>query len=118
MNVNQTAHSISVSTHLCGDAQLGHDLTVGVHGGSKARPEAEVAVAAEQTVAGGHGAHGPQAPGGQRVLQTLVRVGLGHLGQQPGRQEPRVGRGGGGGGEGAGGGRGGGGLLGHCNRSH
>jgi len=98
-------------THLSGDPELRHDLTVGIDCCAQAGSEAEVTVASEQAVCGGHSPDGPEAAGRQPVLQALVRVGLGQGWQKAGWQEPAAAcqllassRGGGGGGGRSGGG--------------
>ena len=68
--------------HLCGHAQLGHELTIGVQRGSEAGSEAQVTVASEQTVAGGHSSDSAETPGCEGVLETLVGVSLGNGGRK------------------------------------
>lgn len=68
------ADTVPAVTHLCGDAELRHDLAVGIDGSSKARPEGEVAVLLEKTVGTGEGGHATETSAGSEVLDALVRV--------------------------------------------
>jgi len=61
--------------HLCGHSQLGHNLTIGVKGGSQGGAEAEVTVASKQTSASGHSSHSSKSSSSEGVLETLVLVG-------------------------------------------
>lgn len=68
------AHAVPAVTHLCGDAELRHNLAVGVDGSSEARPEGQVAVLLEETVGTGEGSHAAETSAGGEVLDALVRV--------------------------------------------
>jgi len=89
--------------HLGSEAELGNNLTIGIHSSSQAGSEAEVTVTSEQTASGSHGSDSSEAASSQRVLESLVLVGDGGL-EETGRQEPAVGLGvtGSGGGRGRG----------------
>jgi len=73
--------------HLCGHSQLGHNLTIGVKGGSQGGAEAEVTVASKQTSASGHSSHSSKSSSSEGVLESLVLVGGG---QEARWQEPGV----------------------------
>jgi hypothetical protein len=53
---------------LGGDAELGDEAAVGVHGGAEAGPEGEVAVAAEEALGGRY----PPPPPPARPPQTAI----------------------------------------------
>lgn len=75
------AHSVPAVADLSGDPQLGDNLTVGVDGGAEARPEAEVTVLVEETVAGSEGTDSSQSSARSEVRELLVRVDIDRRGR-------------------------------------